>query len=149
DRRPRIPAGRLLVDRYRRAKPLDVIDVWLVHLAEELAGVGGEGLDIPPLPLRVEGIERERRLSGAGEAGDDHQLVTGNLQVDILQVVLPRPTNHDPVMHRHAILRSSRDGISPNDSIAQAARMTSRRGRNLADNRSTLNLLDDGSNPLA
>ena len=42
DRRARVAAGRLLVDRDRRRQPLDHVDVGLVHLPEELAGVGAE-----------------------------------------------------------------------------------------------------------
>ena len=40
DRRARVVAGALLVDRDGRREPRDVIDVGLVHLAQELAGVG-------------------------------------------------------------------------------------------------------------
>jgi hypothetical protein len=40
DRRPRVPVGRLLVDGHRRRQALDEVDVGLVHLAQELAGVG-------------------------------------------------------------------------------------------------------------
>ena len=39
DRRPRVARGRLLVDRDRRRKTLDRVDIGLVHLPEELACV--------------------------------------------------------------------------------------------------------------
>ena len=42
DRRPGVLRGRLLVDRHRRGEALDEVDVGLVHLPEELAGVGRE-----------------------------------------------------------------------------------------------------------
>ena len=42
DRRPRVPARGLLVDRDRRGKPFDEIDIGLVHLPQELAGVGAQ-----------------------------------------------------------------------------------------------------------
>ncbi|CPU57605.1 Uncharacterised protein [Mycobacteroides abscessus] len=38
--RPRVPVGRLLVDRDRRGKPLDEIDIGFIHLPQELPGVG-------------------------------------------------------------------------------------------------------------
>ena len=37
---PRVAAGRLLVDRDGGRQPLDDVDVGLVHLPEELPGVG-------------------------------------------------------------------------------------------------------------
>src|SRR5690606_1595434 len=39
DRRTRIPARRLLLDRDRRREPLDSVHVRLLHHAEELPGV--------------------------------------------------------------------------------------------------------------
>ena len=42
DRRPRVAACGLLVDRDRRGKPFDEIDIGLVHLPQELAGVGAQ-----------------------------------------------------------------------------------------------------------
>jgi len=55
--------------------------------AEELAGVGGQRLDVPPLPLGVERVERERRFPGAGDARDDDELVPGDRDADIFEVV--------------------------------------------------------------
>ena len=60
DGRARIPRGRLLVDRDRRAQPVDVVDVGLLHHLKELAGVGRERLDVAALPLRVDRVEGER-----------------------------------------------------------------------------------------
>ena len=65
DRRARIARGRLLIDRDRGREALDVIDVRLLHLAEELARVARERLDVPPLALRIDRIERERRFPRA------------------------------------------------------------------------------------
>ena len=82
-------------------EPLDRIDIGLVHLAQELAGVGGERLDVAALTLRVYGVEGERRLSGAGEPGDDHEPVLGDRDVDVLEVVHPRAAD-DYRIARHA-----------------------------------------------
>ena len=62
DRRPRVLARRLLIDRNRRRQALDEIDVRLVHLAEELTGIGGEALHIATLALGVDRVECQRRL---------------------------------------------------------------------------------------
>jgi len=58
-------AGGLLLDGDRGRQPLDEVHVRLVHLLQELAGVGREGLDVAPLPLGVYGVERQGRFSGA------------------------------------------------------------------------------------
>ena len=62
DRRSRIANAVLLADRDRRRDALDAVDVRLLHPLEKLAGVGGERLDIPPLPFGVDGVEGERGL---------------------------------------------------------------------------------------
>jgi len=92
-RRAGVVGGRLLVDRDRRGEPLDPLDVGLVHHPQELAGVGGEALDVATLALGVDGVEGQRALAGAGDPGDDDELAPGELEVDVLQVVLARAPN--------------------------------------------------------
>ena len=87
DRRARVRPGGLLLDRDGRREAVDQIDVRLLHLLEELPGVGGQRLDVPPLALGVDGVEGERRLARARQAGDDHQLVPRDVDVDVLEVV--------------------------------------------------------------
>ncbi len=97
DRGARVAARGLLVDRDRRREALDVVDVRLVHLAEELAGVGREALDVAPLPLGVERVERQARLPAPREAGDHHQIVARDLHRDVAQVVLPGTHDTDGI----------------------------------------------------
>ena len=87
DRRARVAVGRLLVDRDRGAQALDEVDVGPVDLAEELARVGGQRLDVAALALGEDRVEREGRLARAGEAGEDDERVARNLEVDVLQIV--------------------------------------------------------------
>src|SRR3546814_5401594 len=47
------------------------------------------------LPLGIDCVEGERRLAGAGQPGDHHQLVAGQGDVDILQIVLARAADRD------------------------------------------------------
>ena len=68
DGRARVARRRLLVDRDRRRQALDRVDVGLVHLAEELARVGAQRLDVAALALGVDRVERERRLARARTA---------------------------------------------------------------------------------
>ena len=91
DRRARVARGRLLVDRDRRREALDRVDVGLVHLAEELARVGRQRLDVAALALGVDRVEREARLARAGQPGDHDQRVPRQRQRDVLEVVLARP----------------------------------------------------------
>ena len=76
---------------------VDVVDVRLLHEPEELAGVGGERLDVAALALGVDRVERERRLPRAGEARDDHQLVARDADVDVLQVMFAGAADEDVV----------------------------------------------------
>ena len=78
----------LLVDGDGGREALDVVHVGLVHAAEELAGVGGKGLDITALALGVDGVEGQAALAGTGDAGDNDELIPRDRDVDILEVVL-------------------------------------------------------------
>ncbi len=98
--RARVLADALLIDRHRRTEALDVVDVGLLHLAQELPGVGRQRLDVAALPFGEDGVEGQRRLARTRQAGDDHQLVAGNLHVDILEVVFARAA-HDDLVERH------------------------------------------------
>ena len=83
DRRPRITAGRLLVDGNGRRQAFDIVDVGLVHLAQKLAGIGRQRFDVAPLAFGIDGIEGQGRLARSRQARKDDQLVPGNLDVDI------------------------------------------------------------------
>ena len=96
---PRVAGGRLLVDGDGRRETLDAVHVRLVHLAEELARVGGEALDVAALALGVDGVEGERRLARAGEAGDDDEAVARQPQGDVLEVVLAGAVDDEVAGH--------------------------------------------------
>jgi len=101
DRRARVGADALLVDGHGRAEALDLVDIGLFHLPQELASVGAQAFHIAPLALGEDRIEGQGGLAGAGEAGDDHQLVAGNIDVDVLEVVLARTLDQDEIVgHR-------------------------------------------------
>ena len=100
DRRARVAARRLLVDGNRRRKPLDVVDVGLVHLTEELPRIGRQRLYIAPLPLGVDRIKGERGLARSRKPRDDDELVARNLHVDILQVVGASALYANHILHQ-------------------------------------------------
>ena len=95
DDRARAAAGTALLDGDGRRQALDEVHVRLLHLVEELPGVGGERFDVFALALGVDGVERERRLARAAQAGDDHQLVARDVQREVLEVVLTRAADPD------------------------------------------------------
>ena len=101
-RRARVVRGALLVDGDRRGEPFDVIHIRLVHLPQELAGIGRERLDVAALPFGEDGIERQGGFARAGQPGDDHQLVARDLDGDILEVVLARADHADHILSHKA-----------------------------------------------
>ena len=96
----RIPARALLVDRDRRAEPLDLVDIRLLHQPEKLPRIRRQRLHVAPLALGIDRVERQARLPRAGQPGDDDQLVPRQLQIDVLQVMLAR-TAHDQFILPH------------------------------------------------
>ena len=111
DRRAGVLARRLLVDRDRRRQALDHVDVGLVHLSEELAGVGRQRLDVAPLTLGVDGVEGEARLARTRDAGEHDQLVARQFDVDVPQVVFAGTSDDDRGLIGEA--RSLSGGHSP------------------------------------
>src|SRR5664280_344793 len=107
DRRARVPAGALLIDGDRRREAVDLVDVWLLHLAQELAGIRRQALDIAALALGIDRVEGKAALAGPGEAGDDDQAIPRDADRDVLQVVLAGTANNE-LIGRHC--RSSVPG---------------------------------------
>ncbi|MNV51125.1 hypothetical protein D3C71_1431640 [compost metagenome] len=96
----RVVRGRLLLDRDGRGQALDVVQVRLLHHAQELPGIGRQRLHVTALAFGVDGVEGQRRLARAGQAGDDNQLVAGQVEIDVLEIVRPRAADADEI-HRH------------------------------------------------
>ena len=59
----------------------------LGHLSEELSGISRQALDITALPLGIERVKSQRRLSRTRKSGDYNQLVARYLDVDVLKIV--------------------------------------------------------------
>src|SRR5439155_3193989 len=83
DRRSWVARRRLLVDRDRRRQAFDELDVRLVHLPEELPGVGRQGLDVAALALGVDRVEGQAGLAGPGEPRQHDELVARQLDADV------------------------------------------------------------------
>ena len=77
-----------------------MIDVRLLHHLQELARIGRQALDITALPLGIDRVECERGLARPGKAGDDHQPVARNVDIDVFEVVLARAAHRDGFLHQ-------------------------------------------------
>jgi hypothetical protein len=86
-------AGGALVHGDRGGEALDEVRVGALHLLQELAGVGGEALDVAALSLGEKGVEGQRRLARPGDAGDHRQLAVRDIEIDVAQVVRASATN--------------------------------------------------------
>jgi hypothetical protein len=76
-----------------------MVDVRLLHHLQELARIGRQRLDIAALPLGIDGVERQRGFARARQAGDHRQRVTGNVDIDILEIVLARAADGNLGQH--------------------------------------------------
>ena len=74
---------------YGRWDALDVITFGLVHPAQELAGIGGETLDVTSLSLGIKCIKGKTALAATTQTCYDNKLAAWDFQVNILQVVNP------------------------------------------------------------
>ena len=97
DGRARAAVGGLLLDRNRRAQAVDRIDLGPLHLIQKLARVGRKRFDVAALALGVDRVEGERRLARSAQPRDHGEGIARNLDVDVLQVVLPCPVHGDAV----------------------------------------------------
>ena len=96
-------------------RPADPLDLRLLQRGEELPGVAREALDVAPLALGVERVDGQRALArAAGPAADGH-LVAGDVEVDPLEVVLPRAADLDRGAGRRSDGRSA-SGVDPEPS---------------------------------
>ncbi len=111
DGRARVVSRRLLLDGNRGREPLDRVDVGLFHEPEELARVRRERLDVTALPFGVDGVEGQGRLAGSRQPGDDRELVAGDGDVDVLEVVLAGTADDQGVVG-HATENSPKAGRS-------------------------------------
>ena len=91
----RILAAGPLIDRNRRLQALDQIDVGPLQLMQELPGVDRQAFDILPLPFGIQRVEGQRAFARTAGAGDHHQPVAGNIEIDILQIMDPGAANAD------------------------------------------------------
>ncbi len=91
-------AARALLDRHGRRNAVHGVDVSAPRRLDELARIGIQRLEVPPLPLRKQNVERHRALPAAAHARDHRQLVPRDREIDVPQVVLTRTADLDDAL---------------------------------------------------
>ena len=68
-------------------RPADMVDVGLGHLPQELPGKARQAFDVAPLAFGIQRVEGQRAFARPADAGQANQLVAGQDQIDVPQVV--------------------------------------------------------------
>ena len=98
DRRTGVGAHSLLVDDDRGRQSFQDVDFGPAQRRHESLHERAVGLVDQPLRLRRDGAEHQRRLARSRDAGEHGQPPLGDLDADVLQVVLPRALDADQVV---------------------------------------------------
>ncbi len=109
DGRARRVAQVLLFDGDGRRQAVDMVDLGLLHLADELAGVGAQAFHVPPLAFGVDRVHGQRTLARSAGAAEHGHGVALDAGVDVLQVVL-LGTLDDDLLGQHARTVGARTG---------------------------------------
>ena len=88
-------SGDSLFDRHTRWQSLDPVDIGFLELLDKLTGVRRHAVEESALPFGEEDVECERRLAAATEPRHDDHLIAGDLDGDVLEVVLARSVDLD------------------------------------------------------
>ena len=93
----RVWRGVGLLDGDGRAEALDEIHVWLFQLIQKLPRISAEALDVTTLAFGIEGVKRQGGLARTTDAREHDELVTRDIDVDVLEIVLSRAADSDGV----------------------------------------------------
>ncbi len=85
----------MLLQGDRRWQPVNGIHVGHAGLIDQATRVGRDGFEVAPLRLGEDRAEGQRGLAGPRHAGEHHQCIAWNGDIDILQVVLARTADLD------------------------------------------------------
>ena len=83
-----IVRGGFLVYGNGRRQAVYLIHVRLRHLPQEHPGVGGQGFDVAALAFGIDRVKGQAALAAAGQAGQHHQFVPGDIGVDVFKIML-------------------------------------------------------------
>ena len=100
DRRAGRGRAATLLQGHRRRQPGDLLDVRSTDLLQQPARVRRHRLEVATLRLGVQRAEGQRRLPRAGDPGERHHGVPGDVDVDVAQVVLAGAADAHEVVGR-------------------------------------------------
>ncbi len=83
----RVLADGLLLDGDDGREAIDEIYGGLLELGDKALGKGGQGLQEAPLSLGVDGLKGQGGLPGTAQTRDDDQLIAGNFDIQVLEIV--------------------------------------------------------------
>lgn len=93
-----VAAHSLLVDDDGGANPLEAVDFGAGEGWHEALDEGAVGFIDEPLRLGGDGSKDEGRLAGARDAGEDGEPALGDVERDVLEVVLAGAAHLNPVV---------------------------------------------------
>ena len=93
--RAQIAAQPLLIDDDGRRNVFKLIGVRLAVMRHELLHEGRIGFVDQPLAFRRDGVEHQRGLARARHPGKHGDPALGNIERDVLEIVLPRAADDD------------------------------------------------------
>ena len=76
------------LDRHGRGQTADGVNLGFGALVKKLTGIGRQRFNIAAASFGVQHVKGQGRFTRAGHAGDDHQPVAGNVNTDVLEIVL-------------------------------------------------------------
>ena len=83
--------GDALFDRDRGRESRNPVDVGLFQLLGKLTSIGGHGVQEAALPFREDNVKGKGRLAASAQSRHDDELVAGNTDLDVLEIVFPGP----------------------------------------------------------
>ena len=88
-RRTGILVRSFLLNGNHRTQPGNLVYIRTLHITQKIPGIGRKCFDITTLPFSKNRVESQRRLSAATHSGNHRQTVSGNLHINIFQVMHP------------------------------------------------------------
>src|SRR5262249_2278556 len=79
-----------LFNRHARRQSADQIDIGFLELLDELPSIRRHAVEKTALPFSKQDVEGESRFAGAAQTSNYYELLTRDLDIDVLEIVLTR-----------------------------------------------------------
>lgn len=118
----------ILLNGDGRGQADEAVYIRRLHLLGELAGVRAHHVHEALLPLRENDVKGESTLTAAGKAGDHGHPAAGNIDIDILELVMARTAQGDDAQRHIGVRRLALRRII----LRRNGRFASQRGGQIA-----------------